>query len=93
MFASNPRWHFIPRDTLAVVVNPQASVAYLAHFVLTPSAHWMLCTLAPSQIFAYPIGGQLCVCNLCYSKHGILINGLAGLLNSDRWELNSISIL
>lgn len=77
----------------AFIVIPPASVAYLADFILI-SAHWLLWHFVTgSQIFAYTIGGQLCVCSLCYSKHDILIKGLVGLLNSDRWNLNSISIL
>lgn len=79
---------------LAFIVIPRASAAYLADFILISSAHWMLWHFVTGrQIFAYTTGGQLRVCSLCYSKHGILIKGLVGLLNSDRWDLNSISIL
>lgn len=79
---------------LAFIVIPRASAAYLADFILISTAHWMLWHFVTGrQIFAYTIGGQLCVCSLCYSKHDILIKGLVGLLNSDRWDLNSISIL
>lgn len=101
MFAPSSNWHFFFPPAIrrsltitAFIVIPRASVAYLADFIFISPAHWLLWHFVTgSQIFAYTIGGQLCVCSLCYSKHDILIKGLVGLLNSDRWNLNSISIL
>lgn len=76
---------------VASLVAP-AGAAHLAGGTGTspgPGTLW----LAGGRVSGSAAGAQSCVCSLCYSKHGILIKGLVGLLNSDRWDLNSISIL